>query len=376
MTLRILVVNWQDRENPLAGGAEIHLHEVFSRLVDRGHEVDLLCSGFEGAPSRVRLDGIDVHRVGGRLSFAARARGYYRRHLQELPYDVLVEDLNKVPLATTRWGPTPVVVLVHHLFGTTAFKEASPPLALATWLMEQRIPRLFADTPAVAVSESTRQDWIARGLPADRVRVVPNGIALDVYRPDPGADRFEEPTLLYLGRLKRYKSVDICIHAVARLRDRGVEARLIIAGKGDDEPRLRAEATRLRLADRVSFRGFVTEDEKLDLFRRSWVHVLPSPKEGWGITILEAGACGTPSLASDAPGLRDSVQDGETGVLIPYGDVEAWASAADRLLANRDERDRLGAGALAFAQRFTWDAAADGIEATLLDRVAPGPEPA
>ena len=257
MTLRILVVNWQDRENPLAGGAEIHLHEVFSRLVDRGHEVDLLCSGFEGAPARVRLDGIDVHRVGGRLSFAARARGYYRRHLRSLPYDVVVEDLNKVPLATPRWGATPVVVLVHHLFGTTAFKEASLPLALATWLMERRIPRLFADTPAVAVSDSTRQDWIARGLPADRVRVVPNGIALDLHRPDPGAERFAEPTLLYLGRLKRYKSVDVCIRAVARLRDRGVEARLIIAGKGDDEARLRAEVERLKLAGRVSFRGFV-----------------------------------------------------------------------------------------------------------------------
>ena len=201
MTLRVLVVNWQDRENPLAGGAEIHLHEVFSRLVERGHEVDLLCSAWPGAAPRTRLDGIDVHRIGGRLSFALQARAYFRRHLADGSYDVLVEDLNKVPLATTRWGGPPVVVLVHHLFGTTAFREASFPLALGTWLMERRIPRLFGDAPAIAVSESTRQDWIARGLPADRVCVIPNGIALDHYRPDPTVARFDEPTVLFLGRL-------------------------------------------------------------------------------------------------------------------------------------------------------------------------------
>jgi glycosyltransferase involved in cell wall biosynthesis len=370
VTLRVLVVNWQDRENPLAGGAEIHLHEVFSRLVDRGHTVDLLCSSWPGAEPRTRLDGIDVHRTGGRLSFAVRARSYFRRHLAANRYDVLVEDLNKVPLATTRWGGPPVVVLVHHLFGTTAFREASFPVALGTWLMERRIPRLFADVPVVAVSESTRQDWIARGLSGDRVRVIPNGIDLDHYRPDPDAARFDEPTILFLGRLKRYKSVDVVVRALARLRDRGVEARFLIAGKGDDEPRIRAEVDRLRLADRVHFMGFVSEAEKLDLLRRSWLHVLPSPKEGWGITVLEAGACGTTSLASDAPGLRDSVRDGETGVLVPWGDVDAWASELERLLADADERERLGAGAIAWARRFTWEAAADGVE-EVLRRVAP-----
>jgi hypothetical protein len=110
-SLDVLVVNWQDRENPQAGGAEAHLHEVFGRLARSGHRVTLLCSGFEGAPSRATLDGIEVHRVGGRHSFAALARRYFARHLARHPFDVVVEDLNKIPLFTPRWTDRPVVPL-------------------------------------------------------------------------------------------------------------------------------------------------------------------------------------------------------------------------------------------------------------------------
>lgn len=116
-------MNWQDRDNPEAGGAEIHLHETFGRLARAGHQVTLLCSGFEGGAPRVVLDGIDVHRVGGRYSFALLAHRYWRRHLVHQHFDVIVEDLNKIPLFTPAWSETPVLLLVHHLFGATAFGQ-------------------------------------------------------------------------------------------------------------------------------------------------------------------------------------------------------------------------------------------------------------
>lgn len=369
------MVNWQDRLNPRAGGAEIHLHEVFGRLVARGHEVDLLCSGFPGAPPRATVDGMEVFRVGGRHTFPFLARRHFDRHLRPRNPQVVVEDLNKVPVFTPRWGSTPVVALVHHLFGATAFREASFPVAAATWLLERPLPRVFAGVPVVAVSGSTRDDLVARGFSFDAIEVVPNGVDLELYAPDPVVAEFDRPTVLYLGRLQRYKGVDLVIRAVARLRALGVDLRFVVAGKGDDRPRLEALAASLGVVDAVEFRGFVSEAEKVELFRRSWVHVLTSPKEGWGISVVEAGACGTPSVASDAPGLRDSVQDGTTGLLVPHGDVEALADALGRILADGDLRGRLGAGALRFAGTLSWDTAARRFEEILQRRVADAPGP-
>jgi glycosyltransferase involved in cell wall biosynthesis len=105
------------------------------------------------------------------------------------------------------------------------------------------------------------------------------------------------------------------------------------------------------------------------------VHVLTSPKEGWGISILEAAACGTPTVASDAPGLRDAVRDGETGLLAPHGDVDALADRLERLLADADLRERMGAAARRFAENLGWDASARAVEAFLARRVAPAGAP-
>ena len=372
-SLDILVVNWQDRENPQAGGAEAHLHQVFGRIVAWGHRVTLLCSSFPGGARRARLDGIDVHRVGGRYSFAVRAYPYFRRHLADRPFDVVVEDLNKVPLFAPWWTDRPVVLLVHHLFGATAFKEAVPPVAAATWLLERPVPRVFRHSPTIAVSDSTRADLCARGLDPARITVVPNGIDLDTYAPDSSVGRDAVPTALYMGRLKRYKRVDLPIRAMARLKDQGVESRLMIAGRGDQLVALAALATRLGLGeDRVRFLGFVSEQDKVDLFRRAWVHVLTSPNEGWGITAMEAAACGTATVASDAPGLRDAVVHQRTGWLVPHGDVAALADRLAALFARPKERDRLGGEARRFAEGFSWDASARGV-LDVLGRVVAAP---
>jgi glycosyltransferase involved in cell wall biosynthesis len=378
--VKVLVVNWQDRENPLSGGAETHLHEIFGRLVARGHEVTLLVSGWDGAPKRVTLDGMDVHRVGSRHTFNVVCPGYYRRHLAERGFDVVVEDLNKVPVFARFWSRSPLVLLVHHLFGTTAFREAAAPFAAATWLLERPIGLVYRGVPTEAVSESTADDLVARGLRREDITVIHNGVDLSVFHPDPAVHRATEPTFLFIGRLKRYKRVDLAVEAVARLKGEGVAARLQIAGRGDEEPRLRALVERMGLEDRVSFEGFVSEERKRDLMRRAWATVLPSPKEGWGITNIEAAACGTPAVVSDSPGLRESVVHGRTGLIVPHADVPALADALRSLAADRAEMERLGRGALEFAAGFTWDASAEQTEAHLEAviggaRGAPSPSP-
>ncbi|MGD8321118.1 MAG: glycosyltransferase, partial [Gemmatimonadota bacterium] len=201
-----------------------------------------------------------------------------------------------------------------------------------------------------------------------RIEVIPNGVDVEALSPEPDGARYDEPTVLYLGRLKRYKRVDLVLRAVALLKQRGVAARFLVGGKGAHAKALQELARSLDIGDRVEFLGFVPHETKLELFRRSWVHVLTSPKEGWGIANMEAAACATPTVASDAPGLRESVVDGTTGFLVPHGDVDALADALELLLGDDALRERLGHGARALAEGYTWKRGADAME-SLLTRV-------
>jgi len=360
--VRILLVNWQDRENPQAGGAEIHLHEIFGRLAAKGHNVRLLCGGWPACPPRAQLDGIDVFRVGTRHTFPFLAHRYYRAHLDTWA-DVLLEDINKVPLYTPRWRAKKTVALVPHLFGSTAFQELSAPLAAAVWTAERPLGSAYRNVPFEAISESTADDLAARGIPRSSVEVIYPGVDTIAYTPDASA-RSEKPVFSYLGRLKKYKGVHLVIRAFAGI---GLpDATLEIAGAGDYRPELEALARSLDLGDRVRFLGRISEADKLALLRRSWALAFASPKEGWGITNLEAAACATPVVASNSPGIRESVRDGETGFLVPHGDVAAMSAAMRRIAASRELVVALGTHARVFAESFTWERAAEQTERHLM----------
>ncbi len=366
--MRILAVNWLDRENPQAGGAEIHLFEILRRLVARGHRVTLVASGWAGAAPGAVLDGVEVRRSGGRHTFAVVGRRAVRRALAGGPYDIVVEDINKLPLYLPLLTDLPCYVIIPHLFGTTAFREASWAVGGVVWLAEKPIPAVYRRAAFHAISESTRADLIDRGIAASAIRVINPGVDSDRLTPAPGV-READPTFLYVGRLKRYKGLDVAIRAVAEVRRQGHGVCLWVAGQGDDEPRLRRLCASLGVEDTVRFLGFVSEDEKRSLLRRAWATVFPSAKEGWGITNLEAAACGTPAVASDRPGLRDSVRDGETGLLVPHGDVAALAHVVIRLARDPDLVARLGTAGRVFAEAFTWDRTADETEQHLVDTV-------
>lgn len=365
--LRIAVVNWQCRENPLAGGAEIHLHEIFGRLAARGHQVTLLCGGWPGCPPHAVLDDIEVHRVGTRATFPLLVRQHWHTHLAHQSFDVLVEDINKVPVFTPWWQAPPVVALVPHLFGGTAFQELAAPLATAVWLAERPLSWVYRRCAFEAISESTRDDLVSRGIARDRIRVIFPGIDTHIYTPAPEL-RADRPVFAYLGRLKKYKGVDLVLRAFSQC---GVpDATLEIAGAGEFRPELEQLAGTLGVASRVRFLGRVDETQKCALLRRAWAFVLASPKEGWGITNLEAAASGTPVIASNSPGIRESVRHGETGFLVPHGNVAAMAESMRYLSGERALVERLGIAARRFAEAFTWDNAATETEAHLREVVS------
>jgi glycosyltransferase involved in cell wall biosynthesis len=316
-----------------------------------------------------------VRRVGGRHSFALLARGAVRRALQRTGspgYDIVVEDINKLPLYLPNLTALPFCAVVPHLFGTTAFVETNWALAAIVWAAERPVPWAYRRAAFHAISESTRDDLVRRGVPRDRIVVIYPGVDARWYCPDAGMPRAERPTFLYVGRLKRYKGVDILLRALADARAVRRDVVLQVAGQGDDRPRLERLAQQHGVADAVRFLGFVSQDEKRRLMRGAWAVVLPSPKEGWGISNVEAAACGTPAIASDSPGLRESVRHGETGFLVPHGDVAALAGRLLELASNPSLVERLGRAARTFAEGLSWEQAANATEAHLQRVIAQG----
>lgn len=368
--MKILAVNWQDLENPHAGGAELHLFELMRRLVERGHAVHLVCSGWPGASATAVVQGVTIERHGGRHTFAALGRSAVKAALRREPWDLVLEDINKLPLFVASLTRRPFCAIVPHLFGTTAFQEAPLPVAAVVALAERPIPLIYRRAGFHAISESTRDDLVVRGVAPERIRVIHPGIDCHSYTPASGLDRALPPAFLYVGRLKRYKGVEVALRALELARRVRPDLSLDIAGTGDDAPRLVKLAAELGQSSAVRFLGFVTEDQKRELFRGTWANLFPSPKEGWGLTVIEAGACGTPSLASDSPGLRDSVRDGVTGYLVPHGDADALAARMLLLAGNPDLVARLGSAARVYACAWTWDDAAAATEAHFFELTA------
>lgn len=370
--LRILVVNWQDWTHPLAGGAEVHLRETFGRLAARGHRVDLLCVSHGSAPSEERLEGINVIRRGGsRATFNFAVPRAWRSFLSRNDYDVVVDDMNKVPFFTPIFVDRPVVALVHHLFGRTIFEETNPVFGAYLFLSERPIGRVYRQGPVIAVSPSTADDLARRGIDRSRIRVIPNGLP---ELPDEDSllaiPKEPAPLFVYLGRIKRYKRIELLLAAFGRLAPALPDARLVIAGDGDHRAELERAAGGIAGGVRVEFPGWLGDEEKWRLLRRAWAVGYTSPKEGWGFSSIEAQRVGTIAIVSDSPGLRDTVVDGETGRVVPHGDIAALAGAMMQAVTDPEDRARMEARAIARARGFTWDAAATETEHVLAEAAA------
>jgi glycosyltransferase involved in cell wall biosynthesis len=296
------------------------------------------------------------------MTFNYTVAGCLRGELSSRPFDIIVEDVNKIPFCTPWLTPLPRLILFHHLFGTTIFREAAFPVAAYVYLWERLIPAIYRREWAQSVSVDTAEELIAMGLARERIRVVYNGIDTVHYSPEPpgGAGQSGEPYFLYLGRVKRYKRLDLIFEAFARARTSGLAGniRLLMAGTGDDYPRLERKARELGFSGEIRFLGRVSEEEKIKLLRNALAVLNSSPKEGWGITNMEAQACATPVVASGSPGLRESVRDGVSGFLFEPGNVEDFAAKLLLVAGSEALRRKLGEAAREFALTFSWDKAA------------------
>jgi glycosyltransferase involved in cell wall biosynthesis len=348
----VVILNWRDTRNPEGGGSELYAEQVATWLARRGHRVTIFCASHGYAPAdEVTSAGVRIVRRGTRLGVYLRAAWH---HLLGRFGDhrVVVDVQNGMPFLARLYTRKPVVVLVHHVHREQWRVVLGPLAARFGWWVESWLsPRVHRRCRYVAVSEVTKHELGQLGVGPDRVTVVHNGTPQPV---GPPVARAPHPRLLVLGRLVPHKRIELALAALASVREDHPDAELVVAGRGWWLDPLRAEAVRLGLADRVRFAGYVDEREKHDLLGSSWVHLVPSVKEGWGLSVVEAAAHGLPSVAfADAGGVAESIRHGRTGLLA--ADAAEFVNHTGRLLDDPVLRDLLGTQARRFSAAFTWD---------------------
>ena len=349
----ILLLTDRDWTHPQGGGTGANLYGQVAHWLEWGHRVTVVAGSYDGAePVERPAPGLELHRMGNRLTVFPRAAWAVRRGLAQ-DADVALEVINGIAFCTPLWLRRPRVAFVHHVHQDHYVTEMGAPGRVAG-LVAEALPLklLYRGTPFLTISDAARRDLAGLGVDADVVYLGVEPIATS-------APRSEEPRLLYLGRLKRYKRIELLLDVVE-----GVPGTVLdIAGEGDHRPDLEAEIARRGLGERVVLHGHVSEEEKARLYAAAWVNVTASSAEGWCLSVMEAATCGTPSAALRVGGLPESIADGETGLLADDG--PGLTEAVRKLVEDPALRERMGEAARERAREFTWERTAR----TTLDRL-------
>lgn len=360
--MRILVLNWRDVRSPRAGGAEVVTHEIAKRLVTGGHEVTLFTSRPDGFTEREEIDGVVVVRQGSELTTRLLAPRFARRG----GWDVVVEEINTLPYFSPLWSRVPTVLFMHQLAREIWFYESPKPVAPLGYVAEPLYLQAYRRCPKVTVSASTRDDLLRLGL-GGPVHVIPEAVSTPALGRLPA--KTPAPRLVWVARLVPSKRPDHAVRILAALRNRLPSATLTLVGDGPERARIERLAANLGVIGALTLTGRVGEAEKLAILQEAGVLIACSAREGWGLTVTEAGRLGTPAVAYDVAGLRDSVVDGRTGVLTPSS-PEALAVAVYALVSDAPRYARLREGAWRLGRELSWERTAHAFE-RVLHSVAP-----
>ncbi len=362
-TLRILWLNWRDITSPAAGGAELYTHQVAKRLARRGHEVTLFASRYPGSLDHEMKDGVEVIRRGTNFSVYLEAPRFFRAQRKVgTAYDVIVDAMNTIPFFSPLYArDATVVALVYQLTGEIFRKQFVRPIGRLLYALERHsyVPWCLkrADR-VVTLSSSNKAELIevCPDLPPEKIMVMPPGVDHNDFKPGHKSD---EPLLLFMNRLVRYKQPEHVIMGMKEVCAQVPNAKLFIVGMATNTKyaaNLYKLVRFLGLEGSISFRLWTPfASNKVSLLQRAWVHVLPSIKEGFGLSILESAACGTPTVGYDVPGVRDAIIQAKTGLLARPGDAFNLASYLIDLLTDGQKLQLLSEQAMRWAANFSWD---------------------
>ncbi len=351
---RIHLLAWRDLSDVEAGGSEVHAAEIARLWAEAGIEVTMRTSYAQGHPPDGMRDGYRVIRRAGRYLVFPRA-ALAEAAGRHGPRDGLVEIWNGMPFLSPLWCRGPRVAWLHHVHGAMWKMVLPPNLAGVGELVESRLaPPLYRRTRVITLSESSKREMVEKlGFRPQRVDVVPPGID---PRFQPGGERSAEPLVVAVGRLVPVKHFDVLIRTMQRVREQVPNARLTIVGEGFERPHLDALVRELDAESWVDFAGRVDDDGLVELYRRAWVVASASSHEGWGMTLTEAAACGTPAVATRISGHVDAVEESIGGLLAD--DERELALHLGAVLSDESLRTRLGEGARSRAATLTWEATA------------------
>lgn len=354
--MKILAQNWRDIKNPEAGGAESYFHEIAKWLVKKGHDVTLVSSRYRDCKNSEIIDGIKIIRIGNKFLFNFLFFWYYITIFRKQKFDLFIDNCSKIPLCTPFYVTIPIIAIIYHIHGKSMFEELPFLLALYAYLIE-KCTVFYRNVKIVTISESTKKELVEKfRIPPYNIYIIPPGIDIS---PSLG-EKSKIPLVLYFGRVKKYKRIEHILQAFKHI-EKNHSAKLIIAGKGDNYPTLKTLAKTLKIKN-IEFKGELSETEKVTLLKKAWIYINTSSKEGWGISVIEANACGTPCIAYNVPGLRDSIKHGYNGLLVTNGKTLALTSTIERLLSDDHVRERLTKNSLEWAKKFNWNRTAEKFE--------------
>jgi glycosyltransferase involved in cell wall biosynthesis len=373
--MRLLFLVSRYGNDPRAAGGDVQGALYARCLTEAGHHVTYLTSSYPGGPERELRDGVDIVRLGRPGALARRMWTYYQRHGGE--FDAVYAEAfggARVPFLAPLYVRQPLLAAWYQINRPLFNQQYGRPAGFVLGGFERWVARLHRRATILTPSEARRADLVDFGFRSEQVVALPPvGLDLAQLDPPPAPPRRREPLVVWLGKLRRYKCVDHLIAAMARVKTAHPAARLVIAGRRDEDSyadQLRRQASRLEIADNVEFAFDLDEEAKTSLLRRATVLALPSPVEGFGIVLLEAACQGTPAVVSEGVP-EEVVRDGYNGLRVPFGDKERLAEAILRVLALPDLHDELAANAVEHARTFSRERLTTRLQETLLQAVQP-----
>lgn len=342
---------WRDLDDDEAGGSEVHAHSIAAIWAQSGLQVTMRTSFAVGQPTSAARDGYTVSRKAGRYGVFPRSA------LAEVtgrlgPCDALVEIWNGMPFMSPVWWRKPRVIWLHHVHGPMWGMTLPGPVAKAGVLLEERIaPKFYRHQPIVTLSPSSYDELVGElGFDPERVSVIPPGLNPFFT---PGGERSATPLAVAVGRLVPVKDFPRLVRVMAGVRERVPDAQLVIVGEGYERDTILDTVDAVGGRDWIRLAGRVTDEELRELYRSAWLATSVSVREGWGMTLTEAAACGTPTVATDISGHADAVARDRSGLL--RSTDEELVDAITQVMTDDELRTRLQAGALARADELTWE---------------------
>lgn len=357
--MRILILNWRDIKNPKSGGAEVLTHEIAKRLVRMGNQVTLFSSLFKNSLPLEIVDGVRIIRKGHpdtRFLFSSvhfSAFLYYLKNHKN--FDAVVDEIHGIPFFTPWYVKGKKVVLICEVAGVLWTKMFGLFFGFLGKEIEWfYLKFVYKNIPYLTISNSTKEELIKEGVREKDITVLPMG--LTVPKVLKKVDKENNPTLIFVGRLSKSKGVEDAIVTLKKISEVYEKVKFWIVGDGDKEyvNYLKKMISKLKVENRVTFFGFVSQDKKFELMGRAHVLIAPSIKEGWGLTVPEAGRVGTPTVGYNVEGLKEVIHDGKTGYLTSENNPKGLAKKIIKLFKNRNDYEKFSRAAKNLSLSYNW----------------------